>query len=255
LASAEGIAELQVDTPSCERLLEGFPGEATPPSAHAQIKRATELLRVRRLDDAQCQYCRAIADHPDQAVPRLALLQLLLLRHDNQAVVVYARQAVQALPQEPQFTWLLGDGLAKGGKWAEARAVWLGPSLGQPGEAERVQALARQNLNNARAAAKNGYFAHAERAFRRVAILDSTDVEASTGLAQMLLKGDDPKAAAAWARFGLRSTPRYAGLHVMLGNALEAAGDREGAQAAWQEALKIDGGNREALAGMRRGRE
>jgi predicted Zn-dependent protease len=251
----EGIVEAQVDTPSCERLLEGFPAEAKPPSALAQIKRAAELLRVRKLDDAQRLYCRAITDHPGQAAPRLLLLELLLRRHDNQAVVVHGRQATQAFPQEPQFTWLLGDGLAKGGQWAEARAVWLGPSRGQPEEAQRVHALARQNLNSARAAAKTGYFAQAERAFRRVAILDPTDVEASTGLAQMLLRSDDPKAAAAWARQGLGRMPRYAGLHVMLGNALAAAGDPEGARAAWQEALKIDGGNREALAGMRGGRE
>jgi tetratricopeptide (TPR) repeat protein len=249
---AEGIVEAQVNAPSCQKLLEdrSSPGQAA--SVRAQLALATALIRSQELDEAQRVYCRLVETHANNARPRVALIELLLARHDNLAALGYLKESVRTFPYEPRFRWMLGDALARTGDWSAARATWLELAAAVPGSEERrARKLAKQSLNLARANARSAGYDKAERAFRRAAILNPGNVEASTGVAQMLLQAGDPKAAAAWAALALRNAPRAANLHVLLGNALVASGDERGAQAAWQEALKINPGHREALARMR----
>jgi Flp pilus assembly protein TadD len=234
--------------PEAEGMIKG-------PSAEWQMLRANALVRTKKPDDALRIYCRAMLDFPGSAPLRTDFLELLFHQRDNRVAMRYAREFAEQFPKETQFKWMLGDAQARDGNWADARATWLQATPGGPtGERERTQFLARQSLNAARAAVRPGRFDQAERTFRRAAILDPSDVEAATGVAQMLLLGDDPKAAAAWARRALKRAPKYATLQVVLAKALAAAGDAEGAEAAWGEAQRLDAGNPEVVSWLRRKR-
>jgi Flp pilus assembly protein TadD len=247
--TGDGIRETQRDAPSCTALLKApeAQGMIKGPSAEWQMLRASHFVRTKNPEEALRVYCRAMLDYAQSTPLREAFLELVFHQRDNQAAMRYAREFIQLFPKESQFKWMLGDAQAREGDWAGARATWLGASPGGPtGERERTRYLARQSLNAARDAVRPGRFDQAERTFRRAAILDPNDVEAATGVAQMLLQGEDPASAAAWVRRALRRAPKYATLHVMLGNALDAAGDTAGAEAAWREALRLDPGNKEA---------
>lgn len=222
------------------------------PSAEWQMLRANAFVRTKKPEEALRIYCRAMLDFPGSAPVRVDFLELLFHQRDNQAAMRYAREFVQQFPKETQFKWMLGDAQAREGNWSDARATWLEATPGGPtGERERTRFLARQSLNAARAAVRPGRFDQAERTFRRAAILDPEDVEAATGVAQMLLQGEDPKSAAEWARRALKRAPKYATLQVVLAKALTAAGDADEAEAAWREALRLDAGNPEAVNWLR----
>jgi tetratricopeptide (TPR) repeat protein len=253
-ASGDGIKETQRDAPTCAALLQGPEAQdlIKGPSAEWQMLRASHFVRTRKPDDALRIYCRALVDYPQSSPLRVAFLELLFHQRDNRVAMRYTREFLEAFPKESQFKWMLGDAQARDGDWAAARATWLEAAVAGPtGEHERVRFLARQALNAARGAVRPGRFDQAERTFRRAAILDPEDVEAATGLAQMLLQNEDPKSAAAWARRAIKRAPKYATMHVVLGNALRAAGDAEGAEASWREALRLDAGNEEAAARLR----
>jgi tetratricopeptide (TPR) repeat protein len=247
--TGDGIRETQRDAPSCDALLKAPEAQAMikGPSAEWQMLRASQFVRTKKPEEALRVFCRAMLDYAGSVPLRVDFLELLFHHRDNQAAMRYAREFIQLFPKETQFKWMLGDAQAREGDWTRARTTWLTASPGGPtGERERTRYLARQSLNAARAAVRPGRFNQAERTFRRAAILDPDDVEAATGVAQMLLQGEDPTSAAEWARRAIRRAPKYATLHVVLGNALQAADDAAGAEAAWREALRLDPGNEEA---------
>ena len=80
---------------------------------------------------------------------------------------------------------LHGDALARLGRYAEARQAWLGEArLNDGSEANRR--LVKRFLRTARGFRFAHAWAEAERLYRRVAVVEPSNTEASLGLAQAL---------------------------------------------------------------------
>jgi Flp pilus assembly protein TadD len=79
-------------------------------------------------------------------------------------------------------------------------------------------------------------FARAARFSRRATILDAASVPARRGLANALLRLNEPGNALRWAKAAAALASRDPMVQTTLGEALFANGDKEGARAAWTEA-------------------
>jgi tetratricopeptide (TPR) repeat protein len=252
--SPDGIVQAQSSAPSCEALLERADSQALPAetSAAAALARARELAQSGELYQAERVYCRARVEHPEVVAIRAGLLELLLDRRDRLAAARLADELVRAFPRDQQLAWLVGDAWAQNGEFARARTLWLGAATsGSGSDEQRAQQSARQELNLARTAAHAGRFERAAREYRRAAILDPSGAEAPAGVATMLLRMNDAPSATAWAKRAIEQAPKSAALHLLLGDACQAAGDTAAAEEAWRRALEIDPGQRLARDRLR----
>lgn len=81
--------------------------------------------------------------------------------------------------------------------------------------------------------------AAAQRAYREALAINPASVRAMTGLVRAHLSARQPSEAVAWAKRLTKRRARSPGAHVLLGDALKAAGDRSGATRAYRDALII----------------
>lgn len=85
-----------------------------------------------------------------------------------------------------------------------------------------------------------------ERLYRRALELDPRNHHAMLGLAEVLLRRGQPQQAIPLIEGAIRRRRSRAEYRVLLGDARRQAGDLEGAEVAWREALEIDPNHRAA---------
>ncbi len=79
----------------------------------------------------------------------------------------------------------------------------------------------------------------AERLFRLALERHPSSPRAMAGIAEIELRRGQAAEAVEWARDAIALSPRRASYHVLLGDALDAAGDPEGALEAWERADRL----------------
>ncbi|MCS6798239.1 MAG: tetratricopeptide repeat protein [Myxococcota bacterium] len=87
--------------------------------------------------------------------------------------------------------------------------------------------------------------------YRQALVYDPRHAQTVAGMARTSLALERPTEAVAWARRATALAPREPDLHVLLGDALQAAGRAEEARASWQRALEIDSRHRGARRRLR----
>jgi tetratricopeptide (TPR) repeat protein len=142
----------------------------------------------------------------------------------------------------------LGDVLRRGGAFAEAVAV-LQSAAAAGGNEER----ARTGVALGRALLGAGRRAEAERAFEQALGWAPAQAEVRVGIARAWLAGgsapsppspDDARRALQIIAPAAELAPDLPQIHGTLGRALERTGDLDGAQAAYERALRLDPGYR-----------
>jgi Flp pilus assembly protein TadD len=227
--------------PTCKELL----GDAALTSsdnvgaAFEQLKLARKALVQGKTDDAQRAYCKAVRFDDKNAGYRFELAQLLLIRRDGAAAAEWAREGVRLEPTSTRGQSLVGDGLARVGDEEGARRAWYAAAAVNTPSPEEIQGLTLRAMKEAEQALSTRDYMRAERFFRRAVILDATNVSAHRGLATALLRIGEAPNALAWARKGLELAPADPVVKFVLGDALLATGDRDGARNAWLEAEKL----------------
>jgi Flp pilus assembly protein TadD len=239
------VTETQRRAPTCEELLRSQDIMPALPQAQSPYLLGKQLTMKRKFTRALRVYCVATKAQPTHAGLRAGMLELLLILRDPEAAVRHGRAGVQQFPNSSRIHNLLGDALACTKDWEGARQAWLKATrlLGYKGYVGR---LAIRQMNAARDARRKHQLYSAERGFRRAAVLDPRNVEALTGLSQVLLILKDARPAASWARRAVARAPIVPAQHLLLGRALAEAGDLVGARAAWREALRLNPGSQEA---------
>jgi tetratricopeptide (TPR) repeat protein len=173
----------------------------------------------------------------------------LLLRADRMIETGQAAGAVEILrgleerdPEDPRVFTRKGRALARLGDWPGAAAALSRASQLDPTDLGLARATASAMIN---AADEAGALAAAEALIE----IDADQVEAHEFRAELLLQaGKAGEAAAAVAEARGRGL-EDAGLEVMGGKAALELGDPEGALAAFERAIQLDGGDAEGWAG------
>jgi Flp pilus assembly protein TadD len=159
--------------------------------------------------EAQRAYCRAVRADPGNASAQAELARLLLIRRDAKAGLAQVRRALEIEPHSRVLQGLLGDALARLGQYDAARTAWLTEAQLDGAGDDSDEALAKIFLGTARQHRFRHAWGEAERFYRRVAVLEPSNVEASLGLAQALRGLKEPGEARAWAAYAaqLQSAP------------------------------------------------
>ena len=88
----------------------------------------------------------------------------------------------------------------------------------------------------------------AEALYRQALTLDPRNHYAMLGIAAVLMRRNSPQEAIGFLESAVRRRGRRPEYRVLLGDARRAAGDEEGARAAWRQALEIDPNDHDAHA-------
>jgi tetratricopeptide (TPR) repeat protein len=236
---ADGSDQRVID---CDALLAADPPpEGYYPGAAYQQTREGRLAVVRgNLQAAQAAFCKAERwDRENPAMPT-QLAHVFLLRRDGAQVVKWARRALELDADIAKAKELLGDGLGRLGKSAEARRYWYEAAGLNPMLPEEVRGLLTRELRQAEQAQKSKDFIAAERFFRRAALLAPENVAGLVGLAATLVRLGDAQAAALWGRRAVEVAPRNVEARVAFGDALARSGEPKLARAEWREASLLD---------------
>jgi serine/threonine-protein kinase len=153
----------------------------------------------------------------------------------EEAVAAY-RQAIELVPDDPDYHYVLGNLFYNHDRFDEAIAA--------SGEAVRLNphhVLAQNNLGEA--LEKKGRTAEAILAYREAIRLKPDYAEAHNNLGDTLRAKGELGAAIASYREAVRLKPAEAGYHNNLGNALRAKGELGPALAAYREAIRLKSDN------------
>jgi Tfp pilus assembly protein PilF len=172
---------------SCEELLrdEKLSTNRSRARSRAAVKRGRLGLVHGQLRRAQREFCRAVASDPTNASAQKELAELLLFLKDGNAGLARVRTALEIDPENRDLQGLHGDALARLGRYVEARQAWLGEARLKDGS-EANRRLVKRFLRTARGFRFAHAWAEAERLYRRVAVIEPSNTEASLGLAQAL---------------------------------------------------------------------
>jgi tetratricopeptide (TPR) repeat protein len=236
-AKAAGIET----APTCEQLLgkrPAIPG-SYPGAAHNELRAARRALVRGDLDEAQRCYCRAARYDERLTDAAIGLARLLLIRRDPAAAADWAKKASKIDPGSGDVQFVLGDALALSGDASGARTALLAAAGVRENEEPSVLALARRMVQLGHEGLRRRDYANAERYFRRASVLDPRNWEGPYGAARALLEMDRAALAVGFARQALElgEHPRT---HVLLGDALNAAGDTAAAETQWRKAYDMD---------------
>jgi Flp pilus assembly protein TadD len=189
---------------------------------------------------------RRLEKYPADFSAHLNLGSLLLVAGKPEAALPYLRYAVQIQPEQPAALNTLGSALLAEGKEEEAIGCFQHALNVQP-----TYTNARYNLANAMA--DKGNLAEAASGFELVLKDNPDDAKASQhlfevlkALGNQLAKDGQLAEAAARMRQALAIHDQDADLHNNLGIMLARSGDRTGAAAQFQAALKADPANEAA---------
>ncbi|MBN1607152.1 MAG: tetratricopeptide repeat protein [Polyangiaceae bacterium] len=210
--------------PSCDELLKG----AAPVQGPSAALSYQLMLQGRRalvrgdVNAAQRAYCSSLRFDPGNAAAQAEFARLLLIRRDGNAGLRQVETALELDPGSRVLKGLLGDALARLGRYEEARRAWHEEAQLAVDSEGAGRALL---LSLARAARRHrGHHAwgEAERFFRRVAVLEPGNVDAALGIAQALLSLSVNEEARAWARYARSLSPH----HPQAAELLRRLGDR-----------------------------
>lgn len=222
-----------------------------PGAAAQQAALGTRRVIWGDLEAAQRALCTAVAWDSENARFVQELTKVFILRRDGKNAKKWAERGVELAPNSKSGQELLGDALARLGKYPAARtAFFLAAGLNQDNDYERKSLIARE-LKQARAALKNKNLGRAERFFRRAAVLAPENSAALVSLSRVLLRLGEVKAAEQWAQQAVKTDAKNADAHLALGDALDVAGDKETARTHFERAIAIDPGLFEAKRRLR----
>ncbi len=211
-----------------------------PGAAYAQSRIANKWITRGDVDRAQHAYCLAVRWDSQNPGYLLGLGNLFLLRRDGDAALPYLKRALELKPESDRAQGLVGDALARTGKLVEAKAHWLSSAGYRPDETVKLLDLSQRELRRGEHHQKRHEWLHAERMFRRAAVMNPRSLEAVVGLSHSLNAQQDAQAALLWAKYAVSLDPRSAPARVELGDALVALGETEAAKVEWQEAQLLD---------------
>jgi tetratricopeptide (TPR) repeat protein/DNA-binding response OmpR family regulator len=247
-----GLAELPVverpkkTAPTCESMIGNEKVEASENDSKRHVGAARDELMRGDVEAAQREYCLALqADENNPSALGELARALLLLRGDDQAAEPYARRAVEHATK-PNSTLLLGDIMARRGRYDDALAIWLKAMRLTPDDVGKRAARARRDVREAEKYFRRVDYVEAERGFLRAAIIDPRSAEAAAGVARSLLRQRNHQGSLPWAKRARDLAPADAAIRVLLGDALAAAGESSAANAEYREALKLEPHNRDA---------
>jgi predicted Zn-dependent protease len=220
--------------------------QGTPSAPAAQIAEAQQALLRGDSERAHAALCRATTSEPGNADAQRALAELALHEGDARVARNAVEQALRVSPDDLQLRALLGDALAVGGDLPGARATWLQILPETESEARRSQRLSGSYAKLGRGALAGSSHAQALSLFRRALILTRGSHGPSVGFSEALLGLGYTQAATIWAGRVARAFPKASKLQLLLGDALHAHGDGDGARAAWRAALELRPGYRAA---------
>jgi DNA-binding response OmpR family regulator len=197
--------------PSCDDLLKGTAPVRGPSAAlsyQLMLQGRRALIRG-DLDAAQRAYCSSLRFDPGNAAGQVELARLLLIRRDGNAGLRQVETALELDPGSRVLKGLLGDALARLGRYEEARRAWYEEAQLTLDSEGAGRALLVSLSRAARRYRSHHAWGEVERFFRRVAVLEPGNVEAALGIAQALLSLGVPDEARAWARYAQSLSPHH----------------------------------------------
>jgi Flp pilus assembly protein TadD len=156
--------------------------------------------------EAHEAYCRAIQADPHNGSAQSELARLLLIQRDAKAGLRQVRTALELDPDSRVLQGLLGDALARLGRNEPARRAWLLEAQLDGGDADK--ALVATYLRAARQFKNRHTWAGAERYYRRVAVFDPSNLEASLGIARALHGLGELDEARRWTAYAAKLSQR-----------------------------------------------
>ncbi len=177
----------------------------------------------------------AVDRYADSAETRQTHVRVLL-HYGDASEALHQADAYLKEKRDPELVLLRGDALASLGLIEEAVEVWT--------NGFDRKTIAQLAINQGRSQARRAHTADTKRMMRRAALLMPDNLEAATGVVEMLLQQKDAKPAVEWARRVVKEAPQAGFSHALLGRALLAAGDRDAALASLERSVELNPGDR-----------
>ena len=193
--------------------------------------------RKQDMDTALHFVANAVRHYPDSPRTRQTHVRILLHMGDAKSAL---RQADRYLKHDDdrELVLLRGDALASLGRIDEAIDVWTS-GLSQ----RRIAQEAGIALNGGRDQIRRGHVAATKRLMRRASLLMPDNLEAATGVVEMMLRQDEAEPAIDWARRVVEMAPSTGLSHALLGRALLAAGKKVDALKELERSVELNPGD------------
>lgn len=183
--------------------------------------------------------CRAILIHPSSLA-----LEALAESYLQQGALSQAKRwievAVQQRPGRPKTLELQADINSQWGEPERARAQWITALGVKPTDQRTLDLVARQQVQDARAALRSGQLKRAELLLRRAASLSPSSAEAAAELVRVFLEQGELPLAERWLTEVQERAPDSAFAKTAEGDLKKQQKDWEGARASYEQALQLD---------------
>lgn len=183
--------------------------------------------------------CRAILIHPSSLA-----LEALAESYLQQGALSQAKRwievAVQQRPGRPKTLELQADINSQWGEPERARAQWITALGVKPTDQRTLDLVARQQVQDARAALRSGQLKRAELLLRRAASLSPSSAEAAAELVRVFLEQGELPLAERWFSEVQERAPDSVFAKTAEGDLKKQQKDWEGARASYEQALQLD---------------
>jgi tetratricopeptide (TPR) repeat protein len=183
----------------------------------------------------------AVARFPDSAKTQQTHIRALLHYGDASEALHQVEKYLKE-DDDRELMLLKGDALASLGRIEKAIDVWTEGLT----KKQRAQ-LSGLALNQGRDQARRAHVVESKRMMRRASLLLPENLEAATGVVEMLLKQGQNETAVEWARRVVEKAPRAGFSHGLLGRALLAANRRDDALSSLERSVKLNPGDRQTV--------
>jgi len=202
-----------------------------PNFAYGHFQLAYVYTALKKSQEAQAEYQRAVALDPKMSAAYVNLGMMLLDNREDAAAVAPLRKAVKLLPAESRPRYLLAVALDRSGDRAGAAETFEALLHLDPNDITAIQYLGWVNL-------RSGKPAEAEARFRRAVEVQPKGADGFRGLAESLEAQKKPEAITAYRQY-LELRPNDAEAHVRFIHLLLDQGQNDEALA---ELERADGG-------------
>ena len=202
-----------------------------PNFAYGHFQLAYVYTALKKSQEAQAEYQRAVALDPKMSAAYVNLGMMLLDNREDAAAVAPLRKAVELLPAESRPRYLLAVALDRSGDRAGAAETFEALLHLDPNDITAIQYLGWVNL-------RSGKPAEAEARFRRAVEVQPKGADGFRGLAESLEAQKKPEAITAYRQY-LELRPNDAEAHVRFIHLLLDQGQNDEALA---ELERADGG-------------